>query len=68
MLTSFNVTGYAVNKRGLTIGIAYQVEAEDATTARNVGLSVALTKGMTYPRVLRVIPAPVDDLPLVEAD
>lgn len=67
-MTQFKVTGYAVNKRGLTIGIAYQVEAEDTPTARNAGLSVALTKGMTYPRVLRVIPVPINDLLLVEAE
>lgn len=63
---TFNVTGYAVNKRGLTVGIAYQVEAEDGATARDAGLSMALTKGMTYPRVLRVVLAPVDDLQLVD--
>lgn len=67
-MTQFNVTGYAVNKRGLTVGVVYQVEAIDAPTARNAGLSVALTKGMTYPRVLRVILVPINDLLLVEAE
>lgn len=64
----FNVTGNAINKHGLTAGIAYQVEVEDITAARNAGLSLALRKGMIYPRVLRVVPAPVDDLLLVEAE
>ena len=67
-MNTFNVSGYAVNKHGLTVGIAYQVESDDIPTARNAGLSVALHKVFTYPRVLRVVLAPVDDLLLVEAE
>lgn len=65
-MNTFNISGYAVNKHGLTVGIAYQVEADDIPTARNAGLSVGLHKGFTYPRVLRVVPAPLDDLLLVD--
>lgn len=57
-MTLFNVTGYAVNKRGLTVGVAYQVEATDDHTARSAALSTALTKGLTYPRMLRAVPVP----------
>lgn len=38
-MTLFNVTGYAVNKRGLTVGVAYQVEATDDTTIHSVEIS-----------------------------
>ncbi|EKC2063406.1 hypothetical protein OOQ36_004525 [Salmonella enterica] len=58
MMTLFNVTGYAVNKRGLTVGVAYQVEATDDHTARGAALSTALAKGLTYPRMLRAVPVP----------
>ncbi len=61
MMTLFNVTGYAVNKRGLTVGVAYQVEATDGTTARNTALSTALAEGLTYPRMLRAVLIPTDD-------
>lgn len=65
-MTLFNVTGYAVNKRGNTIGTAYQVEAEDASTARETALAMALSKGLTYPRALRAVLIPTDDAcPLV---
>ncbi|EHG6845425.1 hypothetical protein I9E57_001389 [Salmonella enterica] len=58
MMSLFNVTGYAVNKRGLTVGVAYQVEATDDHTARSAALSTALAKGLTYPRMLRAVPVP----------
>ncbi|EIE0299857.1 hypothetical protein ABRE61_003352 [Salmonella enterica] len=57
-MTLFNVTGYAVNKRGLTVGVAYQVEATDDHTAHSAALSTALAKGLTYPRMLRAVPVP----------
>ncbi|EGG5219861.1 hypothetical protein HJ628_004487 [Salmonella enterica] len=57
-MTVFNVTGYAVNKRGLTVGVAYQVEATDDHTARSAALSTTLAKGLTYPRMLRAVPVP----------
>ncbi|EJQ8216421.1 hypothetical protein OD218_001692 [Salmonella enterica] len=66
-MTVFNVTGYAVNKRGLTVGVAYQVEATDDLTARSAALSTALAKGLTYPRMLRAVPVP-DDVPLLADD
>lgn len=57
-MSLFNVTGYAVNKRGLTVGVAYQVEATDDHTAHGAALSTALAKGLTYPRMLRAVPVP----------
>lgn len=60
LMTLFNVTGYAVNKRGLTVGVAYQVEATGGTPARNTALSLALAEGLTYPRMLRAVLIPTD--------
>ncbi|EDT3043866.1 hypothetical protein S539_001360 [Salmonella enterica subsp. enterica serovar 6,7:k:-] len=65
MMSLFNVTGYAVNKRGLTVGVAYQVEATDDHTARSAALSTALAKGLTYPRMLHAVPVP-DSVLLVD--
>lgn len=61
VMTTFRVSGYAVNKRGLTKGFSYPVEAEDAPTARSAAFDLALKKGMTFPHVLNVIPVPVAD-------
>lgn len=61
MMNLYKATGYAVNKNGLTVGISYQVEAEDVTTARNAALGQAMNNGMTYPRILRVVLTPVSE-------
>lgn len=33
MRNYFRITGYAVNKRGLTVGIGYQLTSSDTKTA-----------------------------------
>lgn len=60
-MTTFRVSGYAVNKRGLTKGFSYPVEAEDAPTARSAAFGLLQKQGMIFPRVLNVIPVPVAD-------
>lgn len=57
MRNYFTVKGYAVNKRGLTKGISYDVFAEDAVKAREMAVKCAERDGFSYIRITRTLPS-----------
>lgn len=54
MRSYFLITGYAVNKRGLTVGIGYQVASSDTKTAMAHAMIQAQREGLSHVRITRV--------------
>ncbi|HCI6452879.1 ash family protein [Klebsiella pneumoniae] len=54
MRNYFRITGYAVNKRGLTVGIGYQLISSDTKTATAHAVIQAQREGLSHVRILRV--------------
>lgn len=55
MLKTFQVSGYAVNKRGNTVGIHYDVRASDVAQAKLAAQQEAISAGYRHPSALRAI-------------
>lgn len=51
MRNHFDVRGYAVNKRGLTVGVAYQIVSSDVKHATAHAMSRAQQEGFTHIRI-----------------
>lgn len=54
MRNNFRITGYAVNKRGLTVGIGYQLTSSDTKTAMAHAVLQAQREGLCHVRITRV--------------
>ncbi|HHS9849269.1 TPA: ash family protein [Klebsiella michiganensis] len=54
MRNYFRITGYAVNKRGLTVGIGYQLTSSDTKTAMAHTVFQAQREGLSHVRITRV--------------
>lgn len=54
MRNYFRVTGYAVNKRGLTIGIRYEVTSSDTKAATAHAMLQAQREGLSHVRIARI--------------
>lgn len=54
MRNYFRITGYAVNKRGLTVGIGYQLISSDTKTATTHAVLQAQREGLSHVRITRV--------------
>ncbi|HBR2587491.1 TPA: ash family protein [Klebsiella pneumoniae] len=54
MRNYFRITGYAVNKRGLTVGIGYQLTSSDTKTATAHAVLQAQREGLSHVRITRV--------------
>lgn len=54
MRNYFRITGYAVNKRGLTVGIGYQLTSSDTKTAMAHAVLQAQREGLCHVRITRV--------------
>jgi len=54
MRNNFRITGYAVNKRGLTVGIGYQLISSDTKTATAHAVLQAQREGLSHVRITRV--------------
>ncbi|HBR1772176.1 TPA: ash family protein [Klebsiella pneumoniae] len=54
MRNYFRITGYAVNKRGLTVGIGYQLISSDTKTATAHAVLQAQREGFRHVRITRV--------------
>ncbi|WP_423786397.1 ash family protein [Klebsiella michiganensis] len=54
MRNYFRITGYAVNKRGLTVGIGYQLTSSDTKTAMAHAVFQAQREGLSHVRITRV--------------
>lgn len=55
MVKTFQVSGYAVNKRGNTVGVRFDVQASNIDEARQAAAKQASTEGYNYPRLVRAI-------------
>ncbi|MBL5942674.1 hypothetical protein JBO44_04865 [Enterobacter asburiae] len=55
MLNYFHITGYGVNKRGLTIGINYRIASSNMREAKAHAMNKAQYEGLTSVRITRVI-------------
>lgn len=53
MVKIFRVTGYAVNKRGHTVGVQYDVIADNAKSATDGALHSAIAEGYCLIRFTR---------------
>lgn len=53
MLKTFHVSGCAVNKRGHTVGVHFDVQAPDIAQAKQAAHLAAVTAGYRYPSALR---------------
>ncbi|HIF6301708.1 TPA: hypothetical protein ACX3LH_004040 [Klebsiella michiganensis] len=54
MRSYFRISGYAVNKRGLTVGIGYQLTSSDTKTAMAHAVLQAQREGLCHVRIKRV--------------
>ncbi len=54
MRNFFRITGYAVNKNGLTVGIGYQFTSNDIKTATAHAVLQAQREGLSHVRITRV--------------
>ncbi|MBU4682725.1 hypothetical protein KC222_11945 [Cedecea davisae] len=54
MRNYFTVKGYAVNKRGLTVGIAYQFISSSVAAATAHAMLLAQNAGLTHVRISRI--------------
>ncbi len=48
MRNYYRITGYAVNKRGLTVGIGYQLISSDTKTATSHAVLQAHREGLSH--------------------
>lgn len=55
MLKTFQVSGYAVNKRGNTVAVRYDVQASNVTQAKQAAEQTAAEQGFTYPHLTSAI-------------
>jgi hypothetical protein len=55
MLKTFQVSGYAVNKRGNTVGVRFDVRASSIDKARQAAAEQASAEGYQYPRLVRAV-------------
>ena len=55
MLKTFHVSGYAVNKRGNTVGVRYDVRASTVTQAKHAAEQEATAQGYRHPRLSSAI-------------
>ncbi|MBL0878671.1 hypothetical protein [Serratia ureilytica] len=53
MVKIYRVTGYAVNRRGHTVGIQYDVVAGDAESAKDGAWPAAIAEGYQHIRFTR---------------
>ncbi|UAN20962.1 hypothetical protein KGP25_17515 [Enterobacter sp. JBIWA003] len=54
-MNHFHITGYGVNKRGLTIGINYRIASSSMREAKAHAMNKAQHEGLTSVRITRVI-------------
>lgn len=54
MRNYFRITGYAINKRSLTVGIGYDITSSDTRTAKAHAWLQAQREGLSHVRILRV--------------
>lgn len=54
MRNYLRITGYAINKRGLTVGIGYEITSSDTRTAKAHALLQSQREGLSHVRILRV--------------
>lgn len=54
MRNYFRITGYAMNKRGLTVGLRYEVTSSDTKAAKAHAMLQAQCEGLLHIRILRV--------------
>ncbi|MHB9347065.1 hypothetical protein ACPUEX_13505 [Enterobacter vonholyi] len=54
-MNHFHITGYGVNKRGLTIGINYRIASSNMRDATEHAMNKAQDEGLTSVRITRVI-------------
>lgn len=54
MRNYFRITGYAVNKRCLTVGIGYQLISSDTKPATAHAVLQAQREGLSHVRITRV--------------
>lgn len=55
MRNLFHITGYAVNKRGLTVGFSYLIDAEDAMQAKVNAIAEAKDDELTHVSIARIL-------------
>lgn len=54
-MNHFRITGYGVNKRGMTVGINYQLISSSTREATAHALSQAQSEGLSYIRITSVM-------------
>ncbi|MHC0025998.1 hypothetical protein [Enterobacter vonholyi] len=54
-MNHFHITGYGVNKRGLTVGINYQPISSSTREATAHAMSQAQSEGLSHIRITRVM-------------
>lgn len=54
MRNSFRITGYGVNKRGLTVGLRYEITSSDTKAAKAHAMLQAQREGLSHIRITRV--------------
>ncbi|EPO6591168.1 hypothetical protein ACUDO6_002231 [Enterobacter roggenkampii] len=54
-MNHFHITGYGVNKRGLTIGINYRIASSSMREAKAHAMNKAQHEGLTSVRITRVM-------------
>lgn len=55
MTNHFRITGYAVNKRGLTVGFSYSVTSDSTRDATAHAMLQAQREGLSHVRITRVV-------------
>jgi hypothetical protein len=60
MAKTFSVTGYAVNKRGNTVGVQYDVQATSTEQAMVSALRLATEEGYRFVRLTSAIAQEAD--------
>ncbi|MDH0354022.1 hypothetical protein [Morganella sp. GD04133] len=55
MLKTFRITGYAVNKRGLTVGFSQTISATSQKQAQQQAIAGYEVSGQRYIRITRMI-------------
>ncbi|HGY2267276.1 hypothetical protein [Morganella morganii] len=55
MLKTFRITGYAVNKRGLTVGFNQTISATSQKQAQQQAIAECEASGQRYIRITRMI-------------
>lgn len=55
MLKTFRVTGYTVNKRGLTVGFNYDISASNTKQAKEKALFACKTLHCKHTRITKTV-------------